>query len=138
MSETKKVGWLEAKADDREFHRLLAREDLIEDFLHSVAAEMSRQGVSRSELARRVGCAPANVTRIMRRTTNLTAATMVDLAFALNLRLRLDVSAGTRNWFGFPRMTCDVVPFVSPEPRRWLDSDDAEPPVGSHLDAVAS
>jgi ribosome-binding protein aMBF1 (putative translation factor) len=138
MSETKKPGWLEAKADDLEFHRLLAREDLIEDFLHGVEAEMSRQRVSRSELARRMGCKPANVTRIMRRTTNLTAATMVDLAFALNLRLRVDVGPGSRKWFGFSNTSCVVIPFVSPEPRRWRESGVEGTPAGTGLDAVAS
>jgi ribosome-binding protein aMBF1 (putative translation factor) len=96
MSEAKRVGWLEAMADDAEFHRLYAREDLIEDFLHAIEAAMARQGVSRSELARRLGCRPANVTRIMRRTTNLTAATLVDMAFALDLHVRLDVRPATR------------------------------------------
>lgn len=91
-TETKKAGnWLDEQFQDPEFQRLYAREDLIEDFLGAVEEEMQRQGVSRSELATRLGCKPANVTQMFRRTRNLTASTMVDIAFHLGLRLKLQV-----------------------------------------------
>jgi transcriptional regulator with XRE-family HTH domain len=84
-------GWLQANLQDPEFQRLYAREELIEDFLGAVEEAMQQQGVSRSDLANRLGCKPANITQIMRRTRNLTASTMVDIAFALGLRLQLQV-----------------------------------------------
>lgn len=76
-------GWLDGKTEDPEFQRLYAREEAIEAFLSRIDQEMERRGVTRAELARRMECSPANVTQVMRRTANLTAATMVDLAFAL-------------------------------------------------------
>lgn len=76
-------GWLDGKTGDPEFRRLYAREEAIEAFLSRVDQEMERLGITRTEMARRMGCSPANVTQVMRRTANLTAATMVDLAGAL-------------------------------------------------------
>ena len=84
-SETK--GWLATNMEDPEFQRLLEREEIIEDFLNHVDEEMENRGISRAELARRMGCKPANITQIMRRTRNLTVATMVDIAFFLDLKL---------------------------------------------------
>jgi transcriptional regulator with XRE-family HTH domain len=86
--ETEK-GWFETKLEDPEFRRLYAREDLIEGFLHQVEQAMKEKGVSRAQLAERLACSSANVTRIMRRSSNLTAATMADMAFALDLRVRV-------------------------------------------------
>jgi transcriptional regulator with XRE-family HTH domain len=84
----KKDSWLDAKLDDPEVRRALAREEFIEGFLMAVEQDMRRQGISRSELARRLGCRPANITQIMSRTRNLTAATMVEIALALSRQLR--------------------------------------------------
>lgn len=86
-----KQGWLESKATDTEFQRLLAREDFIEDFLHAVEQRMAEKGISRADLARLMDCRPANITQLFRRTSNLTASTMVDLAFHLGARLQLRV-----------------------------------------------
>jgi transcriptional regulator with XRE-family HTH domain len=109
-------GWLEAQLEDREFRRSYAREDLIEEFLHQVEEAMDRRGVSRRQLAALLGCSAANVTRIMRRTGNLTAATMADLAFALDLRLRIDLEPMT-DWTVGPyleHVTGAQAEFVSP------------------------
>lgn len=67
----------------------MAREHLIEDFLSDVEAVMRTQRVTRTELARRLGCSRANVSQLFRRTANLTAASMADIAFHLGLQLRL-------------------------------------------------
>ncbi len=79
-----------------EFRRALAREHLIEDFLSDVEAVMRAQRMTRAELARRMGCSRANVSSLFRRTANLTAATMADIAFhlGLQLQLRLEPAAG--------------------------------------------
>jgi ribosome-binding protein aMBF1 (putative translation factor) len=92
MSNNETKGWLASNMEDPEFRRLLEREEIIEDFLNHVDEEMKKQGVSRSELARRIDCKPANITQIMRRTRNLTVATMVDIAFFLGLKLKLSIT----------------------------------------------
>lgn len=62
----------------------------MEGFYGFVVAEMERQGVRRSALAERMGCAPANVTQILKQKANLTVASMVDLAYHLGVKLELD------------------------------------------------
>lgn len=70
--------------------QLRAREAFVEGFYGFVVAEMEHQGVRRSALAERMGCAPANVTQILKQKANLTVASMVDLAYHLGLKVELD------------------------------------------------
>jgi transcriptional regulator with XRE-family HTH domain len=50
---------------------------------------MDRRGVSRSELARRLGASPAHVTQILRGDTNFTLVSLEKLAAALGAQLRV-------------------------------------------------
>jgi len=84
---TQDPGWLAEEWDSPQFQRLYCREDFIEEFLSLVEHEMQERRVTRSELARRLGCQPANVTQMFRRTRNLTASTMVDVAYVLGFKL---------------------------------------------------
>jgi transcriptional regulator with XRE-family HTH domain len=65
------------------------------EFTESLVREMERQGVTRSELARRIGATPAYVTKILRGKANFTLETMVRLARALgaDLHIRIDSAA---------------------------------------------
>lgn len=94
MTRNKEKGWLESKLQDQEFQRLLAREDFVEDFLSEVHRVMTEKKVTRAELARRMNCRPANITQLFRRTRNLTAAMMVDIAFHLGVRVHAVVERG--------------------------------------------
>lgn len=100
-SKIEPTGWLDSKAEDPEFRRLWAREEAIEAFLSRVDQEMERMGITRTEMARRMGCSPANVTQVMRRTANLTAATMVDLAIALGQAVAFVLSPRTTEGYQF-------------------------------------
>jgi transcriptional regulator with XRE-family HTH domain len=62
------------------------------EITESVVREMERQGISRTELARRLGASPAYVTKILRGTANFTLATMVRLARALGAELHVQFS----------------------------------------------
>ena len=84
-------GWLDDLETSREFQREYNRERLIEGFLNRVDEEMQRRGIMRKDLAARMGCSPSNITRIMDRTANLTAATIADLCFFLELDVTLYV-----------------------------------------------
>lgn len=81
-------GWLSSKMKDPEFRKLFEREMFAEDFLARVEQAMKEQNVSKTELAKRMGCSVPNVSRAMRKTSNMTVATMVDMVLSLNLRLR--------------------------------------------------
>jgi transcriptional regulator with XRE-family HTH domain len=79
------------------FHEAEQHEDYwaagaIVEFTESLVREMERQGISRTELARRLGATPAYVTKILRGKVNFTLATMVRLARALNAELHVQVS----------------------------------------------
>lgn len=63
-----------------------------EDLTHA----MEREGVSRAELARRLGSTPAYVTKILRGNVNFTLATMVRLARALGADLQLQLTPGVK------------------------------------------
>src|SRR5215813_2957277 len=62
------------------------------EFTEGVVREMERQGVTRTELARRLGTTPAYVTKILRGKANFTLETMVRLARALGAELHVQIA----------------------------------------------
>ncbi len=74
--------------EDSEVRRHFEREWFVDEVLSSLESVMRSQGISRSELARRLKCSGANVTKLFRRGTNLTVGSMVDLALAVGHRIR--------------------------------------------------
>jgi transcriptional regulator with XRE-family HTH domain len=81
----REMTWLETSLKDPKVKQEFAREWLVESFLTALEQEMTRQEVSRQELAKRMGCALPNVSRAFRRVSNLTTKTMANMALALNL-----------------------------------------------------
>ena len=57
-------------------------------FAEGVVRLMERRQVSRAELARRLGCTPANVTKILRCSNNITFTSAVRIAQALGATFR--------------------------------------------------
>jgi plasmid maintenance system antidote protein VapI len=109
--------WLQRRMESPTFRRAIAREHFIEEFLGRIEEEMRRSNVTRIELADRMGCRPSNVTRILKRTTNLTAESMVDLAEALGLRLLPLVKPAVHS----AGRQCEIVPF--PIVEHWGHTD---------------
>jgi transcriptional regulator with XRE-family HTH domain len=68
----------EAETDAAYWHAVPATE-----FAEEIAHRMKRRGVSRAELARRLGTTRANVTKLLRGDANLKLNTMVKIALAL-------------------------------------------------------
>lgn len=64
------------------------------EFTESVVREMERRGMTRTELAQRLGATPAYVTKILRGQVNFTLATMVKLARALDAELSVQLTCG--------------------------------------------
>lgn len=60
-------------------------------FLEDLVRGMEEAGVSRAELARRLGSSPAYVTKILRGNVNFTLASLVKLARAVGAELRLTI-----------------------------------------------
>jgi len=65
------------------------------EFTEDVVQEMERQGITRTELARRLGATPAYVTKLLRGKVNFTLATMVRLARALDAEVRVQLTGPT-------------------------------------------
>jgi plasmid maintenance system antidote protein VapI len=67
-------------------------EDAIISFTEDVCLAMERAGVSRAELARRLGTSQAYVTKVLRGNANFTIKTMGRLAVALDSELRVHLA----------------------------------------------
>lgn len=74
--------------EDRAVRAAFEREWLADEIVVALEQKMREMNVNRSELARRLECSPANVTKLFRRSTNLTLGSLVDVALALNHRFR--------------------------------------------------
>lgn len=61
----------------------------VHEFTEDLCRLMEQRGVSKAELARRLGSSPAYVTRVLRGNTNFTIESMVRLARALDGKLSL-------------------------------------------------
>lgn len=62
-------------------------EDLKFDFAEEVSKVMEKEGVTRVELARRMGTSSAWITKMLRTNWNMTMETMAKLAFALDMNV---------------------------------------------------
>jgi transcriptional regulator with XRE-family HTH domain len=77
--------WLNELAEDPTF----LAEGAILDFTEAVVLAMKRQGVTRSELAARLGKTPAYVTKLLSGNNNFTIRTMTQVAQALQFSLKV-------------------------------------------------
>ena len=80
------------------------------EFTEELVARMESQGVSRADLARKIGCSPAYVTKILRGSTNFTLETMVKIADALDcmVRTHLQVDGTRTRWFDLAERAQDT------------------------------
>ncbi len=87
---------------------------VILDFTEELNMLMEKNGISRSELARRLGVSPAYVTKALRGDVNFTVETMVRLARAVEGKVHVHVApeAHEVRWF-------DVVTGNSRGPATW-------------------
>jgi len=71
-------------------------EGAILDFTEALYDAMQRQGVTRAELARRLGTSQAYITRVLSGNANFTLKTMAKLAHALGMQLDVGLSPQER------------------------------------------
>ena len=74
------------------YERLLRQERLILDVTEQLAGALENSGVTRAELARRMGRTPGFVSQVLSGGRNLTLRTIADIAGALALRPSFEVS----------------------------------------------
>ena len=73
-------------ADDPELRREVECEWFSDGTIIQIEQKMEALGLSRKELASRLKCSPANVTQLLRRGSNLTLETLMDIALAMHHR----------------------------------------------------
>ncbi len=83
--------WIERLGATDEGRRLLEQERLIVEVTEAVATLMSKQDVSRSVLARRIGKSPAFVTKLLRGNNNFTLRTLSDVFSSLGKSMHVTV-----------------------------------------------
>lgn len=81
--------WITELTKDEEGRRLLEQERLILEVTESIANVMEAHGISRTELAKRLGKTPAFVTKLLRGDNNFTLRTLSDVFFAMDHGARL-------------------------------------------------
>ena len=69
-----------------DYKRLVRQEELILDVTEGLTEALDRGGVTKAELARRLGRTPGFVSQVLRGGRNLTLRTIADIAGALSLR----------------------------------------------------
>lgn len=74
---------------DVEYERLLAEEALILDSTELITGLMLGKGLTRADLAKRIGKTRGFVTQVLAGTRNMTLRTLADLAFALDARVNV-------------------------------------------------
>lgn len=104
MSESRKSasrGGFGALFAEAESHVDFWEEEAIIRFTEDVCLAMERAGLSKAELARRLGTSNAYVTKVLRGNANFTLKTMARLAIALDseLRMRLAPRESRTHWF---------------------------------------
>lgn len=78
---------------DEEFDRLVRQEELILQVTEALTQALDEAGVKKTELARRLGKTPGFVSQVFGGGRNLTLRTVADIAGALSLRPRLELSS---------------------------------------------
>jgi hypothetical protein len=72
--------------DDPAVRRDMEYEWFADGIIVQIEKKMEEMNILRQELAAKMGCTPANVTRLLRKGSNLTLRSIIDLALALDHR----------------------------------------------------
>ena len=78
---------------DETFDRLVRQEELILEVTNKLTEALEEAGVTKSELAKRIGRSPGFVSQVFGGGRNLTLRTISDIASALSLRPALQLAA---------------------------------------------
>lgn len=105
------IGRQEQSDESRRFHEA---DRLAVWTMDSIAGLMERQGLSKADLARKLGCSRAHVTQLFSGRRNPTLATLADLAWALGYRANVGFEPLREGEF-ISVPVCQVIP-LRPKP----------------------
>lgn len=80
-------------ADARK-RRLLAQETLILDAAETICEWLAAEGLSRADLAEKLGRSPAYISQLLNGSRNMTLRTLADVACVLNRQIRISSGPG--------------------------------------------
>ena len=128
---------------DEEFDHLVRQEELILQVTEVLTQALEDAGMKKGELAKRLGKSPGFVSQVFGGGRNLTLRTVADIAGALSLRPRLELSSVQKSLLGnyarrhqgiwrssrsvWPRRPRKIV--VAPLPGSSIQHETALPPV---------
>ncbi|MBF0134315.1 MAG: helix-turn-helix transcriptional regulator [Magnetococcales bacterium] len=97
MSETKTTRTFQHLFEEAEKDSLYWKEGLILEFTSDLYQLMNAQGLTKKDLADRLGTSKAYVTKIFQGNANFTAESMTRIAHALNGRVKIHVTPRNDN-----------------------------------------
>ena len=126
-----------------DFDRLLRQEELILDVTETLTQALEAAGMTRAELARRLGRSPGFVSQVFGGGRNLTLRTIADIAAALSVRPALTLSADCETkrepvaqWI-HEVQPCQRVPQIFEDTDAFSSWPSSENPPGTAFHAVA-
>ncbi len=85
--------WLESKIDSPEKERLCAEEELILQTSELLVEAQEQSGMSRLELAQKLGVSAAFISQVLNGHRNMTLKTAAALAWGLGQKIRIELVA---------------------------------------------
>lgn len=79
--------WFASEIENLKDDPVFVLEGVLIELTDLIVEEMKKQGISRSDLARKMGKKPSFITRVLRGNENLTFSTAVQIGLALGLKL---------------------------------------------------
>ncbi|MEE8585278.1 MAG: helix-turn-helix transcriptional regulator [Acidobacteriota bacterium] len=93
MKDEYRTDYEEFAGISEENRKLLRQEELILDATEGLASLMERQGITKADLARRLGRSRGYITQILAGSRNFTLRTLAEVANALGYRVHLSFDA---------------------------------------------
>jgi transcriptional regulator with XRE-family HTH domain len=85
--------WIHRRTATPEDHRLYEQERLVLWVSEALARAMAENGLSKADLAEKLGTSRAHITQVLSGSRNMTLRTVADLAWACNQRAEIRLEA---------------------------------------------
>ena len=86
----------EVLMQDPEFRRLFAMESLAAEAAELISRLMAERGISKADLARKLGKSRSWITQLLSGKTNMTVCTLAEIAIAMDSEVRLQTQPADR------------------------------------------
>jgi transcriptional regulator with XRE-family HTH domain len=111
--------------EDPKTRREMEYEWFVDETIVKIERVMEEMGISRTELATKLQCSPANVTQLLRHGSNLTLKTLMDLALALEHRFLSPEIVPASALAPWESSSIRVICLVSPQWTKGVEFDSA-------------